>query len=133
MIERGAGGAIVLTSSTAGLKGLGAPKVVGNEGYGASKWGVVGLMRTFAMELAPYSIRVNTVHPTVVDTMMVNNSAMEAFLHAFPDAGASLSNMLPVEMLQPRDISDAIVFLVSDHARYITGVALPVDAGFTAK
>jgi SDR family mycofactocin-dependent oxidoreductase len=133
MIERGAGGAIVLTSSTAGLKGLGAPKVVGNEGYGASKWGVVGLMRNFAMELAPYSIRVNTVHPTGVDTAMINNPAMESFLASFPDAVSSLTNMLPVELLQPRDISDAVLFLVSDHARYITGVTLPVDAGFTAK
>jgi SDR family mycofactocin-dependent oxidoreductase len=133
MIERGQGGAIVLTSSTAGLKGLGAPKVVGNEAYGASKWGVVGLMRNFAMELAPYSIRVNTVHPTGVNTMMVNNDSMTAFLDAFPDAISSLTNMLPVEMLEPRDISDAIVFLVSDHAKYITGVTLPVDAGFSAK
>ncbi len=133
MIERGQGGAIVLTSSTAGLKGLGAPKVTGNEAYGASKWGVVGLMRNFAMELAPYSIRVNTVHPTGVNTMMVNNDAMGAFLGAFPDAVNSMTNMLPVEMLEPRDISDAILFLVSDHAKFITGVALPVDAGFTAK
>jgi SDR family mycofactocin-dependent oxidoreductase len=133
MIERGQGGAIVLTSSTAGLKGLGAPKVVGNEAYGASKWGVVGLMRNFAMELAPYSIRVNTVHPTGVNTMMVNNDSMTKFLDAFPDAISSLTNMLPVEMLEPRDISDAICFLVSDHAKFITGVTLPVDAGFTAK
>ena len=90
-------------------------------------------MRNFAMELAPYSIRVNTVHPTGVNTTMVNNPQMEAFLGAFPDAVSSLTNMLPVEMLKPRDISDAIAFLVSDHAKYITGVTLPVDAGFTAK
>jgi NAD(P)-dependent dehydrogenase (short-subunit alcohol dehydrogenase family) len=85
------------------------------------------------MELAPYSIRVNTVHPTGVDTAMINNPAMESFLASFPDAVSSLTNMLPVELLQPRDISDAVLFLVSDHARYITGVTLPVDAGFTAK
>ncbi|HZQ59616.1 MAG TPA: mycofactocin-coupled SDR family oxidoreductase [Acidimicrobiales bacterium] len=133
MVERGQGGAIVLTSSTAGLKGLSAPGSVGNESYGAAKHGVVGLMRQFAVELSKDRIRVNTVHPTGVDTMMVNNPAMEKFLGAFPDAMSSLTNLLPVELLQPRDISDAILFLVSDLAKYITGVTLPVDAGFTVK
>jgi len=133
MIERGEGGAIVLTSSTAGLKGLSSPGSFGHEGYGAAKHGVVGLMRQFAVELSSARIRVNTVHPTGVDTMMVNNAAMEKFLGAFPDAVSSLTNLLPVELLQPRDISDAVLFLVSDLARYITGVTLPVDAGFTVK
>jgi len=133
MIERGEGGAIVLTSSTAGLKGLSSPGSFGHEGYGAAKHGVVGLMRQFAVELSTARIRVNTVHPTGVDTMMVNNAAMEKFLGAFPDAVSSLTNLLPVELLQPRDISDAVLFLVSDLARYITGVTLPVDAGFNAK
>jgi SDR family mycofactocin-dependent oxidoreductase len=133
MIERGQGGAIVLTSSTAGLKGLSAPGAIGHEGYGASKHGVVGLMRQFAVELSTARIRVNTVHPTGVNTMMVNNAAMEKFLGEFPDAVSSITNLLPVELLEPRDISDAIVFLVSDQAKYITGVTLPVDAGFTIK
>jgi SDR family mycofactocin-dependent oxidoreductase len=133
MIERGQGGAIVLTSSTAGLKGLSSPGSFGHEGYGAAKHGVVGLMRQYAVELSTAQIRVNTVHPTGVDTMMVNNPAMEKFLGAFPDAVSSITNLLPVELLQPRDISDAVLFLVSDLARYITGVTLPVDAGFTVK
>ncbi|HVM67174.1 MAG TPA: mycofactocin-coupled SDR family oxidoreductase [Acidimicrobiales bacterium] len=133
MIERGQGGAIVLTSSTAGLKGLTSPGAIGHEGYGASKHGVVGLMRQFAVELSTANIRVNTVHPTGVNTMMVNNAAMEKFLSDFPDATASITNLLDVELLQPRDISDAIVFLVSDQAKWITGVTLPVDAGFTVK
>jgi SDR family mycofactocin-dependent oxidoreductase len=133
MIERGQGGAIVLTSSTAGLKGLSSPGSFGHEGYGAAKHGVVGLMRQYAVELSTAQIRVNTVHPTGVDTMMVNNPAMEKFLGAFPDAVSSITNLLPVELLQPRDVSDAVLFLVSDLARYITGVTLPVDAGFTAK
>jgi len=133
MIERGQGGAIVLTSSTSGLKGLTAPGASGNEAYGAAKHGVVGLMRQFAVQLSTARIRVNTIHPTAVDTMMVNNAAMEKFLGAFPDAASSLTNLLPVELLQPRDISDAVLFLVSDLARYITGVTLPVDAGFTVK
>jgi len=133
MIDRGQGGSIILTSSTAGLKGLTAPGAFGNESYGAAKHGVVGLMRQFAIELSPTRIRVNSVHPTGVDTMMVNNAAMEKFLGAFPDAAATMRNLLPIELLQPRDISDAVLFLASDLARYITGVTLPVDAGFTVK
>ncbi len=133
MRESGGGGSIILTSSTAGLKGLSSPGPVGNEAYGAAKHGVVGLMRQFAVELSKDQIRVNTVHPTGVDTMMVRNDAMEKFLSEFPDATSSLTNLLPVELLHPRDISDAVLFLASDLARYITGVTLPVDAGFTVK
>jgi SDR family mycofactocin-dependent oxidoreductase len=133
MIERGEGGSIILTSSTAGLKGLTTPGSFGHEAYGAAKHGVVGLMRQFAIELSNARIRVNTVHPTGVDTMMIRNPAMEKFLGEFPDAMSSMSNLLPVELLQPRDISDAVLFLASDLARYITGVTLPVDAGFTVK
>jgi NAD(P)-dependent dehydrogenase (short-subunit alcohol dehydrogenase family) len=115
------------------LKGLSAPGAFGNEAYGAAKHGVVGLMRQFAVEFSKDQIRVNSVHPTGVDTMMVRNEAMESFLGAFPDATSSLTNLLPVELLQPRDINDAVLFLASDLSRYITGVTLPVDAGFTAK
>ena len=90
-------------------------------------------MRQFAVELSTWGIRINTVHPTGVDTMMVNNAAMEKFLSDFPDATSSLTNLLPVELIEPRDVSNAILFLVSDAGRYITGVTLPVDAGFTVK
>jgi SDR family mycofactocin-dependent oxidoreductase len=133
MIEAGRGGSIVLISSTAGLKGLGARGQIGNEGYSASKHGVVGLMRTFANSLAEHSIRVNTIHPTGVRTAMIENEAMEQFLAAFPDAVNTMTNLLPVEVLDANDISDTVVFLASDAAKYITGVTLPVDAGFTAK
>lgn len=133
MIDAGRGGSIVLISSTAGLKGLGARGQIGNEAYGASKHGVVGLMRSFANALAHHSIRVNTIHPTGVRTAMIENEAMEHFLAAFPDAVGTLTNLLPVEVLEANDISDAVVFLASDAAKYITGVTLPVDAGFTAK
>ena len=133
MIRAGNGGSIILTCSTAGLKGLSAPGALGNEGYGASKHGVVGLMRQFAVELSPYLIRCNTVHPTAVATPMVQNEAMGRFLEAFPDATSSLTNLMPVELLEPEDIADAVVFLASDKAKWITGVTLPVDAGFTVK
>jgi SDR family mycofactocin-dependent oxidoreductase len=133
MIEKGQGGAIVLTSSTQGLSGAGGDGSGAASGYAASKHGVVGLMRTFANWLAPYSIRVNTVHPTGVNTPMIINDAMQEYLNANPDMGNALKNLLPVEIIEAIDVSNAIAFLVSDDARYITGVTLPVDAGFTAK
>jgi SDR family mycofactocin-dependent oxidoreductase len=132
MIERGLGGAIVLTSSTAGINGIGG-NTPGGLGYTASKHGVVGLMRSYANSLAPYSIRVNTVHPTGVNTPMVVNEVMQEFLASDPSLSNAMANALPVPMIEAVDISNAIVWLVSDHARYVTGVTLPVDAGFTNK
>jgi SDR family mycofactocin-dependent oxidoreductase len=132
MIERGKGGAIVLTSSTAGLTGIGG-NTPGGIGYTAAKHGVVGLMRAYANYLAPYSIRVNTVHPTGVNTPMVVNDVMQEFLQADPAMGQAMANALPVELIEPVDISNAIVWLASDAARYVTGVTLPVDAGFVNK
>ena len=132
MIERGAGGAIVLTSSTAGLMGIGGGGR-GGLGYTASKHGVVGLMRSYANVLAPHRIRVNSVHPTGVNTPMVVNDVMQQFLTSDPSLSQAMSNALPVDMVEPVDISNAIVWLVSDDARYVTGVTLPVDAGFTIK
>jgi len=132
MIERGAGGAIVLTSSTAGINGIGGP-TPGGLGYTAAKHGVVGLMRSYANVLAPHSIRVNTVHPTGVNTPMVVNDAMTEFLAQDPQLSNAMANALPVPMVEPVDISNAIVFLVSEDGRYVTGVTLPVDAGFTNK
>jgi SDR family mycofactocin-dependent oxidoreductase len=132
MIERGRGGAIVLTSSTAGLNGIGG-NTPGGLGYTAAKHGVVGLMRAYANYLAQYSIRVNTVHPTGVRTPMVVNDAMQEFLAQDPQLSNAMANALPVDMVEPVDISNAIVWLVSDDARYVSGITLPVDAGFTNK
>jgi NAD(P)-dependent dehydrogenase (short-subunit alcohol dehydrogenase family) len=132
MIERGKGGAIVLTSSTAGINGIGG-STRGGLGYTASKHGVVGLMRSYANVLAPHSIRVNSVHPTGVNTPMIVNDLMQEFLQADPSMGQAMANALPVEIIEPVDVSNAILWLVSDEARYITGVALPVDAGYTNK
>jgi SDR family mycofactocin-dependent oxidoreductase len=132
MIERGRGGAIVLTSSTAGINGIGGP-TRGGLGYTASKHGVVGLMRSYANTLAQHRIRVNSVHPTGVNTPMVVNEVMQEFLTQDPQMSSAMANALPVDMVEPVDISNAIVWLVSDDARYVTGVTLPVDAGFTNK
>jgi SDR family mycofactocin-dependent oxidoreductase len=133
MIERGLGGAIVLTSSTAGLKALGDGQGdLDMDAYTASKHGVVGLMRGFAKSLARFNIRVNTVHPTGVNTPMVNNDAVMARF-ANSNAGDAVKNLMPVELVEPEDISNAILWLVSDAARYVTGVTLSVDAGFNLR
>ena len=132
LIAGGRGGAMVFTSSTAGLRGFGGMQG-GGLGYAASKHAVVGLMRTLANALAPYSIRVNTVHPTAVNTMMAVNPEMTEFITNYPDGAPHLQNPMPVDMLEPSDISDAIAYLVSDQARYVTGVTFPVDAGFCNK
>lgn len=123
MIDAGNGGSIVITSSTAGIKGM-----AGIAHYDSSKHGVVGLMRTLAIELAQYSIRVNTVHPTGVNTPMVVNDYMAQFLEEGGDT--NIQNLLPVELIEAVDISNAVLWLSSDEARYVTGTCLPVDAGF---
>ena len=133
MIDRGRGGAIVLTSSTQGLSGRGADGSAGALGYAAAKHGVVGLMRSFANWLSPHGIRVNTVHPTGVATPMVENGVVGRYLEENPQAGQMAANLMPVGLMEPADISNAIVYLVSDEARYVTGVTLPVDAGFSVR
>lgn len=133
MIEQGRGGAIVLTSSTQGLTGRGGDGSGGLSGYCAAKHGVVGLMRTFAHWLAPHNIRVNTVHPTGVNSPMIMNDAVGQMIAEKPHFADVLANLMPVELVETADISNAITWLVSDEARYVTGVTLPVDAGFTVK
>jgi len=132
LIDGGRGGSIVITSSTAGLKGL-SDGTGGPDGYIAAKHGVVGLMRTYANVLGPHNIRVNTVHPTGVMTEMITNAAFGAWVAENPHFATRWQNVLPVPVLEPVDISNAIVWLVSDQGRYVTGVTLPVDAGFTVK
>lgn len=129
LLEAGKGGAIVLTSSTAGLKAQSAG-TLGGLAYTAAKHGVVGVMRCLAKDLAPHNIRVNTVHPTGVATPMIMNEAIGELFAAKPELATTLANPMPVPMLEPIDISNAIAWLVSDAARYVTGVTLPVDAGF---
>src|SRR3954453_6832984 len=138
LIEQGRGGAVVLTSSAFGLTGRGGSGKGGDDGYVASKHGVVGLMRTFATWLAPHGIRVNCVNPSGVATPMVLNPAVEAL---FSEGGEiepakpadDVANLLDVTLFDPKDVSPAVAFLASDEARYITGVALPVDAGMLVR
>ena len=136
IIEGGRGGAIILTSSVGGLK---AHPHVGN--YVSAKHGVVGLMRTLAVELAQHSIRVNSVHPTQVSTpMLLNDTTYRMFRPDLENPTqedmapiSQMMNALPVPWVEAEDIANAVLFLVSDEARYITGVPLPVDAGSMLK
>jgi SDR family mycofactocin-dependent oxidoreductase len=129
-------GSIILTSSAAGLQ---AYENIAH--YVSAKHGVVGLMRTLALELAPHHIRVNSVHPTQVDTPMIQNEATWRLFRPDLDhpteadfAPASQAmNALPIPWVDPVDISNAVLFLASDEARYVTGVAFPVDAGAVIK
>ncbi len=123
------GGSIICTSSTAGIKGL--PYLAP---YVAAKHGVVGIARTMANELAAHKIRVNTVHPTGVDTPMGNGlGGLEALIGRDPSLGPIYMNALPVETVDARDISNAVLFLASDEARYVTGLEFTVDAGNTIR
>ncbi|GAB3008374.1 mycofactocin-coupled SDR family oxidoreductase [Mycobacterium bourgelatii] len=130
------GGSIILTSSVGGLK---AYPHCGN--YVAAKHGVVGIMRSFAVELGQHMIRVNSVHPTHVSTgMIMNEGTWKLFRpdleNPGPDDMAPICQMfhtLPVPWVDAEDISNAVLFLASDEARYVTGVTLPVDAGSCLK
>lgn len=133
LIAGGRGGSIVFTSSVAGLAGIGSWQSAGGPAYSASKHALVGLMRALARDLAPHRIRVNTLHPTGVATPMVLNDAMAAFLSGPAASANPLRNALPVEMVEPADVSNALAWLVSDAARYVTGVTLPVDAGYLVR
>ncbi|PKW16402.1 mycofactocin-coupled SDR family oxidoreductase [Saccharopolyspora spinosa] len=132
MIEAGRGGAIILTASTAASKSA-ANHSLAMDAYTAAKHGVVGLMRNLAVDLASHSIRVNTVHPTGVHTPMVENEVVGRYMAVNPGFAKLVQNSLPVDAVDPVDISNAIVYLASDAARYVTGVQLPVDAGFLVK
>jgi len=136
ILSGGRGGSIVLTSSVGGLK---AYPHTGH--YIAAKHGVVGLMRTFAVELGEHSIRVNSVHPTNVNTpMFMNEGTMRLFRPDLADPGpddmavvARMMHVLPVGWVEPEDISNAVLFLASDEARYVTGLPVTVDAGSMLK
>ncbi len=132
MIERGRGGSIILTSSIAGLIGFN-----GLSHYVAAKHGVTGLMRALAIEAAPHNIRVNSLHPGFANTPMVNNDVFKSIFR--PDlespseedlsAVTLAMNALPVRWLEAIDLANAVLYLASDEARYVSGTTHVVDAG----
>jgi SDR family mycofactocin-dependent oxidoreductase len=137
MVARGEGGCVVLTSSTAGVIGY-----ANTAHYTAAKHGVLGLMKVLAQELGPHRIRVNAVCPTTVNTpLVVNDGTFQLFRPDLdeptaadvrePFAGLNILPDLP--WIEPEDVSEAVVWLCSDAARYVTGVAMPIDAGNLVK
>jgi NAD(P)-dependent dehydrogenase (short-subunit alcohol dehydrogenase family) len=126
-VERGGGGRVVTVSSTSALVGI-----PNQAGYQASKHGVVGLTRTLALELAPHGVTVNTVCPTVVYTPMLDH-LMELGQAYFQEVARLCGASTVFPGLDVRDVSEAVLWLASPAARYVTGIALPVDGGFTCK
>lgn len=128
-----AGGSIILTSSALGIRAMAyVPH------YVAAKAGVIGLMRSLALELAPENIRVNTVNPSIVDTPMIQNRfTYGIFLPGVENPTAEAistvfgtMNPMPTPWIEPKDVSNAVAFLASDEARYVTGLEMKIDAGF---
>src|SRR5882757_6915682 len=135
MIKAGNGGSIVLISSVAGLVGLASP-MAGSMGYAAAKHGIVGLMRVYANLLASQSIRVNSIHPAAVNTPMIDNDFIRSWLDGLAQesqGGPDMSNALPVRVLEVEDVANAVLWLVSDAGRYVTGITVPLDAGYVNK
>jgi NAD(P)-dependent dehydrogenase (short-subunit alcohol dehydrogenase family) len=136
IIAGGRGGVVIITSSVAGHK-----PYANISHYVAAKHALIGLTKALAQELAPHDIRVNAISPTQVDTDMIQNEMIyrlflpdskEPTREQFSEASQA-TNLLHVPWVEPRDVSEAVAFLVSDSARYVTGISLPVDAGALAK
>ncbi|SHI03080.1 SDR family mycofactocin-dependent oxidoreductase [Chryseolinea serpens] len=121
-------GNIINNSSIAGLRGMNRLSH-----YAASKWGLVGLTKSWAIELAPHNIRVNSIHPTGVNTPM--NDGLAALEGKTPAqiAEASAGNLLPVPWIEPEDVAEAVLYLVSDKARFVTGSQFVLDAGLLTR
>jgi SDR family mycofactocin-dependent oxidoreductase len=121
-------GVIINNSSVAGLRGM-----ARLSHYAASKWGLVGLTKSWALELAPYNVRVVSLHPTGVNTPM--NDGLAALEGATPleIAERSAGNLLPVPWIEPEDVAAAVVYLASDRARFITGSQFVLDAGLLSR
>jgi SDR family mycofactocin-dependent oxidoreductase len=136
MVERGEGGSVILTSSTAGLIGY-----ANTAHYTAAKHGVIGLMKVLAQEAGPHGIRVNAICPTTVNTpLVINDATFELFAPDKENPGPddvrepfAALNILDVPWIEPADVSEAVAWLASDAARYVTGISLPIDAGNTAR
>jgi SDR family mycofactocin-dependent oxidoreductase len=125
MIEQGDGGSLIAISSSCGLKAQ-----PGQAHYSSSKHGVVGLVKSAAIELGPHRIRVNSIHPGGVDTPMGHNPDLTALLETNPEYGVAFGQALPEPYLAPvDDISTAVCYLASDASRYVTGIQLPIDMG----
>jgi (+)-trans-carveol dehydrogenase len=122
------GGSITITGSSVGVRAL--PFYLP---YVAAKHALVGLTRALALELADHNIRVNAIHPTSVDTPQAHSTVLPGLLAERPDLSPLFMNTLPVPRIQPSDVSNALLYLASDDARYVTGTSFMVDAGATIR
>ncbi|MET0705053.1 MAG: mycofactocin-coupled SDR family oxidoreductase [Mycobacterium sp.] len=134
LIEQGTGGVVIITSSAVAHRSVLSPSFRtrnhGAAGYTAAKSGLIGLTHYYARTLAEKNIRVNAVLPTGVNTPMVTNEAVEPHWNTYPEVGAAVSNALPgVGVIESEDVTEAMVYLCAESGRYVTGIALPVDAG----
>jgi NAD(P)-dependent dehydrogenase (short-subunit alcohol dehydrogenase family) len=127
MIRQGSG-VIINNSSVAGLRGMGRLSH-----YAASKWGLTGLTKSWAIELAPHGVRVNAIHPTGVNTPMNDGLADLEGLTPQQIAERSAGNLLPVPWIEPEDVAQAVLYLASERARYVTGASLVLDAGLLTR
>lgn len=121
-------GVIVNNSSVAGMRGMNRLSH-----YAASKWGLVGLTKSWALELAPHGIRVVSIHPTGVNTPMNDGLAELEGKTTEEIAEASAGNLLPVPWIEPEDVAEAVLWLVSDRSRFVTGSGLVLDAGLLTR
>jgi SDR family mycofactocin-dependent oxidoreductase len=121
-------GVIINNSSVAGLRGM-----ARLSHYAASKWGLTGLTKSWAIELAPYGIRVNAIHPTGVNTPMNDGLAKLEGLTPQEIAERSAGNLLPVPWIEPEDVAQAVLYLGSERARFVTGASLVLDAGLLTR
>lgn len=131
MIERDRGGSIILVSSLAGTRGAMA-HTPGSLAYGATKHAVIGLMRNYANILAPARIRVNTVNPSGVATPMVLESDVMEFIE-FHGVQDQWRVPMPLDLLDPMDVSRAVIYLASDDGRWVTGTSMKIDGGSANK
>jgi SDR family mycofactocin-dependent oxidoreductase len=132
LISGGRGGSIVLTSSTQGIRASGTERA-GLQAYAASKRALVALMQGWAIQLAPHSVRVNTIHPSGVATAMILNDATMELAAVNDPWLIAQQNALPIALVEPEQIAAAVAWLVSDAGKFITGTSWPLDAGFTLR
>jgi NAD(P)-dependent dehydrogenase (short-subunit alcohol dehydrogenase family) len=122
------GGVIINNSSIAGMRGMNRLSH-----YAASKWGLIGLTKSWAIELAPFGIRVNSIHPTGVNTPMNDGLAALEGTTASEIAERSAGNLLPVPWVETEDVANLVLFLASQKARYATGAQFVLDAGLLTR
>lgn len=130
LVDGGRGGSVIIVSSTSGLKGMsrGDPR---SDAYTAAKHGLVGIMRAYANELGPHGVRVNSIHPTAVATPMIENPAMKRWVAAnVGRVSGGFGDAMHRGRITVEEVSDTVLWLASDRSRAVTGVTVPVDAGF---